>query len=167
MSFLFIYFALAIIWAYYRHKQDQILNLSVNEMIELHTKAFKKYKAWTIFSIALFVLGCLMYNYGEIYETEEYEYWLFGTHKGTREVLTATGWWSYIFMIISVLIGFPCLLGFIDRYNAVNKYKRMSDSDYNKLQTKVQKSVNLQDNTVKGVKTVKTTIKVFDFLSKL
>lgn len=167
MTLLFIYFAIVIIWVYCRHKQDQILSLNINEMIQLHSKALRKYRNWTFFSLSLFILGIIMFNCGEIYETEEYEYWFFGSHNGTREVLTATGWWSYIFMIVGILIGFPCLMGLIDRYNAVNKYKKMSYVDYNNLQTKVQQRVNLQDNAVKGAKAIKTSMRVMDFLSKL
>ena len=59
-----------------------------------------------------------------MYETEEYEYWLFGTQKSTREVLTAEAWWSYILRFLGVMIGIPCLIGFLDRKKAINKYEK-------------------------------------------
>lgn len=37
---------------------------------------------------------------------------VFGTHTGTREVLTTSAWWSYILRGFGILIGIPVLIGF-------------------------------------------------------
>ena len=84
-----------------------------------------------------------------MHETEEYEYWLFGTHKGTREVLTTSAWWSYILRGLGVLIGFPVLIGYLDRLNAVRRYKKMTQDEYVHLQQKTQADIKKQDEEAK------------------
>lgn len=100
-----------------------------------------------------------------MYETEEYEYWLFGTQKGTREVLTTEAWWSYILRILGVLIGIPCLIGFIDRRKAINKYEAMSSNEYSNFQREVYQDMEnqrRQDEKVKGVKNIIKIFKLFN-----
>ena len=117
---------ISVLVTYTRYKQEQIVNLTHKELLEKHQHAYSVYKGWLIFSILLFVFGYILSQCFPMYETEEYEYWLFGTQKGTREVLTTSAWWSYILRGLGVLAGIPSLIGFLDRWNAVKKYQNMS-----------------------------------------
>ena len=122
MTFIIILvIVLAIIGIYARYKQEQIVGLSHKEILEKHRHAFAVYRGWLIFAIILFIGGYLLAKCYPMYETEEYEYWLFGTQKGTREVLTASAWWSYILRGLGILIGIPVLIGFLDRWKAIKK----------------------------------------------
>lgn len=117
--------ALTIIAVYNRHKMEQIVGLSHREILNKHQKAFNTYKGWLIFAIILFTGGYLLAKCYPMYETENYEYWFFGTQKGTREVLTASAWWSY-----------PARTGHINWYSCINRllrplesHKKISEND--------------------------------------
>ena len=153
MTFLlFLVIVIAIIAVYARYKQEQIVGLSYEEILEKHRHAFAVYRGWLIFAIILFIGGYLLAKCCPMYETEEYEYWLFGTQKGTREVLTASAWWSYILRGLGILIGIPVLIGFLDRWKAIKKYERMSISEYSNLQQKTQADIKKQDEEAKRAK---------------
>ena len=96
---------ICIVLCYNRYKQEQIVGLSHEEILEKHRHAFSVYRGWLIFAVILFIGGYLLAKCYPMYETEEYEYWLFGTQKGTREVLTASAWWSYILRVLGVSTG--------------------------------------------------------------
>lgn len=153
--------ALSIIVAYTKHKQEQIIGLTRNELLQKHCKAYSSYRNWLIFSIIIFFIGFLLSEFCDMYKTEEYEYWLFGTQKDTREVLTTEAWWSYILRFLGTLIGIPCLIGLIDRRNAINKYKTMSVNEYSSLQHKVHQDMENQRKQDKKVKTVNNIIRIF------
>lgn len=158
--FLILYIGLAILVVYQRHKQDQIVNLSHTEIIILHRKAYIKYRNWLIYSILSFIIGYIMSEFCTMYETEKYTYWLFGTQEGTREVLTANGWISYILRVLGFLIGFPCLLGFIDRAKALSRYKTMTNSDYMRFQQIIHSDIVKQEEEEKRAKKINTVIKI-------
>lgn len=140
---------ICIVLCYNRYKQEQIVGLTKEQILEKHRNAFAKYRGWLIFAIILFVGGYLLAKCYPMYETEEYEYWLFGTHKGTREVLTASAWWSYILRGLGILIGIPVLIGFLDRWKAVKRYEKMTLNEYSHLQQKTQEDIKKQDEEAK------------------
>ena len=153
MTFLlFLVIVIAIIAVYARYKQEQIVGLSHEEILEKHRHAFAVYRGWLIFAIILFIGGYLLAKCYPMYETEEYEYWLFGTQKGTREVLTASAWWAYILRGFGILIGIPVFIGFLDRWKAIKKYERMSISEYSNLQQKTQADIKKADEEAKQIK---------------
>lgn len=163
--FIFIVIVLCIAVAYTKHKQKQIIGLSRNELLQKHRSACSSYRNWLIFSILIFLIGFLLSEFYDMYETEEYEYWLFGTQKGTREVLTTEAWWSYILRTLGVLIGIPCLIGFIDRKKAINKYEAMSSNEYSNFQREVYQDMEnqrRQDEKVKGAKNIIKIFKMFN-----
>ena len=147
-----------------RHKQEQIVGLSLEELLSKHRNAFATYRFWVILSIVMFVGGYLLAECYPMYETEEYEYWFFGTEKGTREVLTATAWWSYILRVLAVLIFIPAIIGLSNRWKAINKYKQMSDVEYYNLQRRTQQDIEKQDEAYKQYKRTKTAMNIFDKL---
>lgn len=151
---------ICIILCYNRYKQEQIVGLSHEEILEKHRHALAVYRGWLVFAVILFVGGYLLAKCYPMYETEDYEYWLFGTQKGTREVLTAFGWWSYILRLLGVFIGIPSLIGFFDRWKAVRKYENMSLSEYSDLQQKTQADINKQDREAKEAKRGRTIGKI-------
>lgn len=156
--FIFIVIVLCIAVAYKKHKQEQIIGLTQNELLQKHRNAYISYRNWLIFSIVIFLIGLLLSEFCDMYETEEYEYWLFGTQKGTREVLTAEAWWSYILRILGVLIGIPCLIGFLDRRKAISRYKSMSHNEYSNLQQEVHQDMEMQRKQDEKVKAAKKKI---------
>lgn len=48
---------ISVLVTYARYKQEQIVNLTHDELLEKHQHAYAVYKGWLIFSILLFVLG--------------------------------------------------------------------------------------------------------------
>lgn len=167
MTFLlFLVIVIAIIAVYARYKQEQIVGLSHEEILEKHRHAFAVYRGWLIFAVILFVGGYLLAKYYPMYETEEYEYWLFGTHKGTREVLTTSAWWSYILRGLGILIGIPVLIGFLDRWNAVKRYEKMTLNEYSHLQQKTREDIKKQDEEAKQARRVrKLAHNINDFIN--
>lgn len=155
---LFLVIVLAIIAVYARYKQEQIVGLSKMQILEKHRSAFAVYRGWLIFAVVLFAIGFLLAKCYPMYETEEYEYWLFGTHKGTREVLTTSAWWSYILRGLGVLVGIPVLIGFLDRWNAIQRYKKMTQDEYAHLQQKTQADIKKQDEDAKRAKRTRSII---------
>lgn len=151
---------ISVLVTYARYKQEQIVNLTHKELLEKHQHAYSVYKGWLIFSILLFVLGYILSQCFPMYETEEYEYWLFGTQKGTREVLTMSAWWSYILRVLGVLAGIPSLIGFLDRRNAIKKYQNMSHNEYVNLQHTTRQDIEQQDKSMKEAKRRNTIIKI-------
>lgn len=152
---------LTIIVAYMKHKQEQVVGLSLHEILQKHRSAYSSYRGWLIFSIIILIIGFLLSEFCDMYETEEYEYWLFGTQKGTREVLTAEAWWSYILRFFGVLIGIPCLIGFLDRRNAIKRYEAMSINEYSTFQQQIRQEIKKQEENTKKAKRVNTAIKIF------
>lgn len=157
---ILIIVVLVISTTYIRHKQEQIVNLSQKELLEKHRHACAIYRGWLIFAVLLFVGGYLLSVCYPMYETEEYEYWLFGTQKGTREVLTTSAWWSYILRTLGVLIGIPVSIGFFDRWNAIKRYKKMSLHEFSNLQYTTQQNIDEQDQETKKVKKVNLILKI-------
>ena len=156
MTFLlFLVIVIAIIAVYARYKQEQIVGLTKEQILEKHRNAYATYKGWLIFAVILFVGGYLLAKCYPMYETEEYEYWLFGTHKGTREVLTTSAWWSYILRGLGILIGIPVLIGFLDRWNAVKRYEKMTLNEYSHLQQKTQANIKKEDEEAKQARRVR------------
>lgn len=151
---------ISVLVTYARYKQEQIVNLTHKELLEKHQHAYSAYKGWLIFSILLFVLGYILSQCFPMYETEEYEYWLFGTQKGTCEVLTTSAWWSYILRVLGVLAGIPSLIGFLDRRNAIKKYQNMSHNEYVNLQHTTRQDIEQQDKSMKEAKRRNTIIKI-------
>lgn len=151
---------ISVLVTYARYKQEQIVNLTHKELLEKHQHAYSVYKGWLIFSILLFVFGYILSQCFPMYETEEYEYWLFGTQKGTREALTTSAWWSYILRGLGVLAGIPSLIGFLDRWNAVKKYQNMSYNEYVNLQHTTRQDIKQQDKNMKEAKRRNTIIKI-------
>lgn len=151
---------ISVLITYSRYKQEQIVNLTHKELLEKHQHAYSVYKGWLIFSILLFVLGYILSQCFPMYETEEYEYWLFCTQKGTREVLTTSAWWSYILRVLGVLAGIPSLIGFLDRRNAIKKYQNMSHNEYVNLQHTTRQDIEQQDKSMKEAKRRNTIIKI-------
>ena len=147
-----------------RHKQEQIAGLSREELLRKHRNMFAVYRFWVILSVIIFVGGYILAECYPMYETEEYEYWFFGTEKGTREVLTATAWWSYILRALAVLIFIPTIIGLFDRRNAIKKYEQMSAMEYSNLQGRIQQDINEQDKAYKQYKRTKTAINIFNKL---
>ena len=163
---LFLVIVLAIIAVYARYKQEQIVGLSKMQILEKHRNALFTYGVWLIFAIILFVVGYLLSVCLPMHETEEYEYWLFGTHKGTREVLTTSAWWSYILRGLGVLIGFPVLIGYLDRLNAVRRYKKMTQDEYAHLQQKTKADIKKQDEQAKQARKTRRMINnIGDFIN--
>lgn len=161
MTFIMILvIVLSIITVYIRYKQDQIVGLSHKEILEKHQKAFANYKGWLIFAAILFVCGYLLAKCFPMYKTENYEYWFFGTHTGTREVLTTSAWWSYILRGFGILIGIPVLIGFLDRWSAIRRYRKMTQAEYANFQQLVQSDINKQDESVKQAKKTRTIINI-------
>ena len=155
---------LGVIAVYVRYKQEQIVGLTKAQILEKHRSALFTYGVWLVFAIILFVIGYLLSVCLPMYETEEYEYWLFGTQKGTREVLTTSAWWSYILRGLGVLVGFPVLIGYLDRLNAVRRYKKMTQDEYAYLQQKTQADIKKQDEEAKQVRRTRSIINNIDGL---
>lgn len=145
-----------------RYKQEQVVGLSREQLLQKHRNAFFVYRFWVILSIVMFIGGYILAEYFPIYETEEYEYWFFGTERGTHEVLTATAWWSYILRGLAIIIFIPAIIGFFDRLSAINKYKNMSADSYSSLQEKTLKDIKKQDEYAKNAKRAKTAMNIFD-----
>lgn len=162
---IFVVIVLSIIVAYIKHKQKQIIGLTRSELLQKHRNAYVSYRNWLIFSIIIILFGFLLSKFCVMYEIEEYEYWLFGTQKSTREVLTAEAWWSYILRFLGVMIGIPCLIGFLDRKKAINKYETMSANEYLNLQQEVHQDMEKQRKQDEKAKAVKNTIKIFKILN--
>lgn len=161
MTFIVILvIVLSIISVYIRYKQDQVVGLSHKEILEKHQKAFAIYRGWLIFAVILFVCGYLLAKCFPMYKTENYEYWFFGTHTGTREVLTASAWWSYILRGFGILIGIPVLIGFLDRWNAIRRYRKMTQLEYANFQQLVQSDINKQEESAKQAKKTRTIINI-------
>lgn len=155
---MIIVIALTIIAVYNRHKMEQIVGLSHREILNKHQKAFNTYKGWLIFAIILFTGGYLLAKCYPMYETENYEYRFFGTQKGTREVLTASAWWSYILRGLGILIGIPVLIGFLDRWRAIRRYRKMTQLEYTNFQQQMQSEIIKQDEATKRAKRTRTII---------
>lgn len=146
------------------HKQNQIVGLSREELLQKHRNAFSTYRFFVILSVVIFVGGYLLAKCYPMYETEKYEYWFFGTQKGTHEVLTATAWWSYILRGLAVLIFIPAIIGFTDRLKAIKKYEQMSGTEYLNLQKRTKLDIEKQEKAYKQYKRTKTAMSILEKL---
>ncbi len=157
---LILVILITVIVLYTRHKQEQIVGLTKEQILKKHQHAFTIYRGWLVFTVILFVGGYLLAKCYPMYKTEEYEYWWFGTQKGTREVFTTSAWWSYILRGLGVLIGMPVLIGFLDRWGAVRKYKKMTQDEYFHLQQKTRADIKKEDEETRRAKRTRNIIKI-------
>lgn len=168
MTFIIILIIVYVVVAtYINNKRSQVLYKSLEDLKNAHEKAFKRYRNLTIGSFIIIVAGIIIYNCFETHRIEVYEYWLFGTRTGTKEVLTKYGWWSYILIGTGSLIGIPSIIGLLDRLKAIIRYKDMTADEYNAYKCKIIDDIHREENIMKNVKRVNTAIKIFNKLNGL
>lgn len=81
-------------------------------------------------------------------------------------MLTTSAWWSYILRGLGVLIGLPVLIGYLDRLNAVRRYKKMTQDEYAHLQQKTQADIKKQDEEAKQARKTRRMINnIGDFIN--
>ena len=142
-----------------RYKQEQIVGLSHEEILMKHRNALAKYRFWLILAIVMFVGGFLLAKCYPMYETEDYEYWIF---KGTQKVLTATAWWSYILRGLAIIIAIPSLIGFSDRLKAIKKYENMSVTEYSNLQQRTLQEIKRDDEYAKKARRARSVANIIE-----
>lgn len=168
MTFIIILIIVYVIIAtYINNKRNQVLYKSLEELKNAHEKALKRYRNLVIGSLIIIVLGIIIYKCFETHRTEVYEYWLFGTRTGTKEVLTKYGWWSYTLIGTGLLIGIPSFIGLLDRLKAIIRYKDMTADEYNAYKCKIMGDIRRDENIIKNVKRVNLIIKIFNKLNGL
>lgn len=156
--------SIVVIALYFIFKQEQVINCSYQQIIEIHERAFRKYRFVLVVSCLTIGLGYYLYKCYPLHRTETYTYWLFGDCTGTREVMTATAAWSYVCIILGSVVGFISLIGFLDRLSAINKYKEMGEDGYRKLQIRKMEEKKKDEEQTKAFKRTKSII---DIISKL